>query len=556
MRPLLTPVSLPMAMALALSGVSAEAQNRPPQIATMVQLAPTPVRGVDGVHLVYELHVLNVDRRPVRLTRVDVLDDDGHVLQTQEDSVLLRNLWRGLAVRNLAERTRIDGGMWAIVWLWVTVPDTAAVPDALRHRLTLQYDDVSGSRTTAIETGTTVPGPEAIVIGPPLRGGYWRAGNISNSAGHRRGFDGTITERFAIDYARVDDFGRNSTIDLFDNGNHYDFGADVLAVAEGVVVAAADSMSEHTVGRQPPRSWPATGGNYVDIDLGQGRFATYMHLQSGSVRVRAGDTVTRGQVIGRVGNTGASVAPHLHFQLNAVPWPAGRVREATSAEGIPFVHPSYELVGQFGVPHCRCEGVTCATSVPQERTREMPIQRNVIRFPGEPGTEAARPISATRRRALCRAAEGQLLIEARRIAEAITAYEDVRALDPTLALPAEHLARLCWAGSLSGQAARVLDDCDRAVASEPAIGDMKRGRGLARALSGDLAGASADFEAYLAWLSQDPPLAWWQTQLDGLAWGESFEVHRSHVESWLQALRSGQNPFNATTLDELRRGRR
>jgi murein DD-endopeptidase MepM/ murein hydrolase activator NlpD len=545
-----------LTLALPLSATAAQGQTRPPRVVASVHLAPTPVAGFDGVHLVYELHVINTDRRTVWLTGVDVLTADGTVLQTQGDSALLRNLWRGPAGQDMSERARIDSGLWAIVWLWVTVPGTEAVPDVLRHRLALQYDDGAGGRRTAsIEVGTTVPGPAAIVIGPPLRGGYWRASNLSNASGHRRALEtgGTISQRFAIDYFRVDEFGRNSSIDLFVNENHFNFGADVLAVADGVVVSAADSMAENRVGRQPARSWPATGGNYIDIAIGQGLFAQYLHLQSGSVRVQVGDTVTQGQVIGRVGNTGASVAPHLHFQLETTAWEEGRAARDEPGEGVPYVHPSYESMGQARMPMCHCEGVTCVTTLPGERTFEMPMQNNVIRFPGSSGLEPApRDMSSTRHRALCRAAEGRLLGSEGRIAEAISAYEEARILDPTMEIPAEHLAWLCWAGSLSGQAARVMDVCDLAVASEPAIGDMKRGRGLARALMGDLNGAVRDFEAYIDWLTQRPPLAWWQTRLDGLTWGESFEVHRSHAQTWLDALRAGQNPFTADVLEELR----
>src|SRR6202047_99486 len=56
-------------------------------------------------------------------------------------------------------------------------------------------------------------------------------------------------------------------------------------------------------------------GNLVILDLGGGRYALYAHLDPGSVRVHKGDAVKRGQVIGLVGNTGNSLAPHLHFHV-------------------------------------------------------------------------------------------------------------------------------------------------------------------------------------------------------------------------------------------------
>lgn len=56
-------------------------------------------------------------------------------------------------------------------------------------------------------------------------------------------------------------------------------------------------------------------GNWVVIDHGNGYVTKYMHMQTGSVTVQVGDTVTKGQVIGFVGTTGASSGPHCHFQI-------------------------------------------------------------------------------------------------------------------------------------------------------------------------------------------------------------------------------------------------
>jgi hypothetical protein len=56
-------------------------------------------------------------------------------------------------------------------------------------------------------------------------------------------------------------------------------------------------------------------GNYVVIDHGQGEFSLYAHLKPGSVRVKTGDQVKAGNVIGKLGSSGNSTEPHLHFQI-------------------------------------------------------------------------------------------------------------------------------------------------------------------------------------------------------------------------------------------------
>lgn len=56
-------------------------------------------------------------------------------------------------------------------------------------------------------------------------------------------------------------------------------------------------------------------GNHVVIKMRGGLSAVYAHPKPGSVRVKVGDKVKAGEVIGELGNTGASLAPHLHFYI-------------------------------------------------------------------------------------------------------------------------------------------------------------------------------------------------------------------------------------------------
>ena len=60
-------------------------------------------------------------------------------------------------------------------------------------------------------------------------------------------------------------------------------------------------------------------GNYVILDIGGGLYVLYGHLKQGSLRVRVGDQVHRGQVIGQVGDSGNSGEPHLHIQVQNTP---------------------------------------------------------------------------------------------------------------------------------------------------------------------------------------------------------------------------------------------
>ncbi|MEA4951683.1 MAG: M23 family metallopeptidase [Aminobacteriaceae bacterium] len=111
------------------------------------------------------------------------------------------------------------------------------------------------------------------------------------------------------------------------------WGRDVLAIGDGIVAGIGDKFPEermcdpalfakpgYTSGLLkellPAIGWTnAVAGNYVIIDHRNGEFSMYAHLQEGSILVKARESVKKGQVVGKVGNTGNSGAPHLHFQL-------------------------------------------------------------------------------------------------------------------------------------------------------------------------------------------------------------------------------------------------
>ena len=80
-------------------------------------------------------------------------------------------------------------------------------------------------------------------------------------------------------------------------------GTNIFAVQSGTVITAADGGS-----------WGGGYGNYVVIDHGGGVATLYAHMQNG-LSVGVGQFVTQGQVLGRVGSTGWSTGPHLHFEV-------------------------------------------------------------------------------------------------------------------------------------------------------------------------------------------------------------------------------------------------
>jgi len=144
-------------------------------------------------------------------------------------------------------------------------------------------------------------------------------------------------ERFAIDYVQLGPDGRLFTGDRAKPESYPYFGADIHAVADGPVVSVRDGLPEQVPG-QSPTGLPLDqyAGNHIVQDLGDGNYALYAHLKTGTIKVKPGDKLTAGKVFASLGNTGNSDAPRLHFHVMSTPDPL-------RSDGLPFVFSTFEL---------------------------------------------------------------------------------------------------------------------------------------------------------------------------------------------------------------------
>jgi len=172
----------------------------------------------------------------------------------------------------------------------------------------------------------------------PVAGTWYVACAPSLQSHHRW----SVSQEFALD---LDSLGANSRAYAGQGAKLTDYdayGKDVMAAADGVVVEAREGAQESDGNLQQPGEskaayearWQAQQsallengyrelfGNHVVIRHGDGEFSTYEHLRAGSVKVKKGDAVRRGQVIGQLGHSGNSTSPHLHFQVTDGPDPA------------------------------------------------------------------------------------------------------------------------------------------------------------------------------------------------------------------------------------------
>jgi murein DD-endopeptidase MepM/ murein hydrolase activator NlpD len=165
----------------------------------------------------------------------------------------------------------------------------------------------------------------------PLRGVWYAGWGASFHTGHRW----AIPEEFALDIAKLggDGLTHKGVGTRFDD--YYAYGADVLAAADGRVTSATNDQQEDSSAMQRPnetqeayfarlqkeqgarlaKGLTAITGNDVMIDHGKNEYSLYAHLQPGSVGVHVGDQVKAGDVIGKLGSSGNSTEPHLHFHV-------------------------------------------------------------------------------------------------------------------------------------------------------------------------------------------------------------------------------------------------
>jgi hypothetical protein len=321
------------------------AAGRPPLLSAQVMQAPDPLIAFGKAYLVYELLLTSFDSRLIELTRLRAVDADnpGTAFNFAGDD--LAAMVSPVGSDSGAAATSIGSGQVRLVYLWLPFTAANRVPQRITHYLQCRVGVAPGEVYEIALAPITVAQSPPVSIGPPLRGGDWLAeGGPSNNSYHRRARmvgDGTVyfAQRFAIDYVKISSNGRTYGGDQKNNANYHCYGSDVIAVADGKVVATKDGVPENTpdpVARAVEITMDTAGGNFVALDIGYNRYALYGHLIPGSLKVKVGDSVKRGQFLGRLGNSGNSTEPHLHFQIADAP-------SFLLANGLPYLYDQVDV---------------------------------------------------------------------------------------------------------------------------------------------------------------------------------------------------------------------
>jgi murein DD-endopeptidase MepM/ murein hydrolase activator NlpD len=341
---------------LLVTGLAVQSQGQdfwsPRHVALDTYTEPIPFLCDGEILLAYELHITNMDRLPISLASVEVIADGFEIpAKVYSGKDLVGSLTRIHVEGEPDSVSIVMGGQRVILHALLAYAGRDAIPKILTHRVRYSFLKDDGSEVDATVEGGAIHVAlerEAVAIGPPLGDGIWLAArSVSRGlSGHRAGAirpQGGIPYqkgRYAIDFGGCDSTGVALHGRQTVNENWVGYGGEVLAVADGRVVSIRDDLPDSQPfdpDRLKSLTGETLGGNFIILDIGDDLFAFYGHLKPGSIDVEEGDQVRKGQVLGRLGSSGNSTAPHLHFQINrAIP---------LRGEAVPYVFEEYEYLG-------------------------------------------------------------------------------------------------------------------------------------------------------------------------------------------------------------------
>ncbi|WP_283629525.1 M23 family metallopeptidase [Shewanella baltica] len=347
-------------------GASVKPPFPPVQLDISVPIEPTLFPSGDFNYLVYELHFQNYTDESLKLQELEIVDvsrTPSRAVAAFTGSQLYERLLP-IGADKIDDEHPIDGGKRAVALICLAFDNAVTIPDKLGHRM-LVGDSVAegpiiGTRHTKLNT-----------LAPPVMGKDWVAANGPSLHSHHRtglfvaGGVAHLSRRFAIDWKQKDEQGEMYYGDARDVRSYYSYDEKVFAVADATVVSAQDGLPDNI-----PRTAAGfntavsltmenVAGNAVILDIGDGQYAYYAHMKPGSIRVKAGEHVKRGDWLGQIGNSGDSRWPHLHFQVTTSP-------DILASEGLPFVIDHYRTRDDNGVW--------------QSRTSEYPIGDIAVEF--------------------------------------------------------------------------------------------------------------------------------------------------------------------------------
>ncbi len=351
-----------------------EPQNDAYDLLVALPTPPVKVINTSGTWFVYEMHI-----KVPTLQKVEIFNNSN--LQLSYTDFITRDDLH-------------------IASIWLPYPVQGWEKEELVHLF--QYEDAEGiakQHTFTLKIEEEYPDP--ITIAFPVPQGIWLAeAAASPTSYHTRTifpypeplFDpvqqgyliGNNPQRYAIDYAKLVD-GLPYQNDGSQLEDWYCYNLPILAAEGGKVIFTENNIPDNLTPGEIDYPIDASNvtGNVVYVEHVDGSIGTYCHLVPNSVLVEAGDTVTKGQELGRLGNSGNSFAPHLHMHVLTNPEGKQIVEYADGLyfESLPYKFSQFTKLG--ALPPGYMDEPPLAPFVPtmaETQNNTYPSESDVIEF--------------------------------------------------------------------------------------------------------------------------------------------------------------------------------
>lgn len=332
---------LALVLTAAVLAACGDDSSAPPMISVVAHDIPYPTE--KNLRIGYTIATWEYEKEGLELQRIIAFDNDTKIQLMLIDKKDLPEIYKEPLAPN--PFFVLDRLTCYYLSIQLPIPLGQAAPKTISHRFI--FKDAGNATEVAIDGARFSPRirETPVVIASPVKGK-----NLAFICQSTMGYHFYVSvfmrgdiynpERYAVDSVQFDDAVRT----MFDgdpkvNESYFNYGSTLYAVADGVVVQMRDGLPDNS-GNQKTVTFNSAmdlAGNYLVIDIGGGRYAYYCHCIPNSFLVRVGDRVREGDPIARLGNSGDSDLPHLHFQVSDSP-------DFWFSKGIPFVLKEYTLI--------------------------------------------------------------------------------------------------------------------------------------------------------------------------------------------------------------------
>jgi len=310
-------------------------------------------------HIRYELLLQDIDFQQQAISKVEIWDN-----QTLNKTYKADNL-ENLLISYNGPDSLLQNSHFAFI-----TTEVVQVPSHLQNRIYLQA--INSEETIVRHHQIEIDSSSPVAIQTPLQSGLWAFMNLGEDEHHAKfiNFDNGLAvnpQRWAVDLLKLSEDGEICNGSCSANEDFFGYGSPFVAIANGVVVAVTNNIDDNLPNQLPiPDSQTPASGNSVILKLDDGHYASYSHAILGSITVNVGDQVKQGDVLGQVGNSGNSSAPHLHFHLAKV----FDINNPDNSDGVPFILEEFSvLTGDGSNP----------TDL-QQQLQELPANQSIILF--------------------------------------------------------------------------------------------------------------------------------------------------------------------------------